>query len=162
MEALRTNGFKNIEGFEPSKTATARARKRNLEITNEYFSNSMAKTKYDLIIMSHVFEHIEKLDYFLNDLSKSLNKSGSIMFTQTNYKGIMPMVQKQNWYAWVPEQHFWHFTLKGLTKLMQKNNFHLLTHSYSSLVHPNNFLYKISLLKESFKDQFISIYKKND
>lgn len=162
LEELRKVGFKNIEGFEPSTTATARARKRGLAITNEYFSNSIAKTKYDLIIMSHVFEHIEKLDYFLIDLSKALNTNGSIMFTQTNYKGIIPLVQKKNWYAWVPEQHFWHFTLRGLTKLMEKYNFGLLSKRYTSLVHPQNFLYKISSLKENFKDQFISIYKKND
>ena len=162
LEELRKVGFKNIEGFEPSTTATARARKRGLAITNEYFSNSIAKTKYDLIIMSHVFEHIEKLDYFLTDLSKALNTNGSIMFTQTNYKGIIPLVQKKNWYAWVPEQHFWHFTLRGLTKLMEKYNFGLLSKTYTSLVHPQNFLYKISSLKENFKDQFVSIYKKND
>ena len=162
LEELRKVGFKNIEGFEPSTTATARARKRGLAITNEYFSNSIDKTKYDLIIMSHVFEHIEKLDYFLIDLSKALNTNGSIMFTQTNYKGIIPLVQKKNWYAWVPEQHFWHFTLTGLTKLMEKYNFDLLSKKYTSLVHPQNFLYKISSLKENFKDQFISIHKKND
>ena len=164
LEELRKVGFKNVEGFEPSTTATARARKRKLAITNEYFSNSIAKIKYDLIIMSHVFEHIEKLDYFLIDLSKALNKNGSIMFTQTNYKGIIPLVQKKNWYAWVPEQHFWHFTPAGLRKIFQKFSFRQVSLNYCTLVHPKSKLYKIARVLFMLQDQFIMLVtrKPND
>lgn len=162
LEELKKNGFKKLKGYEPSYTASVRATKRGLDITTQYFQSNSADKKYDLIIMSHVFEHIEKPIVFLEDLSKALNTNGSIMFTQTNFKGIIPRVQKENWYAWVPDQHFWHFTLKGLKQLMEKNNFELLSYRYTSLVHPHNFLYKISSLKEGFQDQFISIFKKHD
>ena len=100
---------------------------RGLDIKNEYFSSAASERKYDLIIMSHVFEHIEKLNDFLKDLSRSLNNNGAIMFTQTNYKGLLPRLQKEKWYAWVAEQHYWHFTLKGLTKLLYKNNAEIMT-----------------------------------
>lgn len=160
---LKKSGFKNIEGIEPSKYAAIRGQKKDLKISNIFFESSVIEEKFDLIIMSHVFEHIEDPQTFLQNVSKVLKEDGSILFTQTNYKGLIPRLQKEKWYAWVPEQHFWHFTLSGLTKFMELNNFNLIDYKYTSLVHPHNFLYKVATLKDHLIDQFIALYKcKND
>ena len=161
LEELMSRGFKNLDGFEPSRTAAIRARKRGLTIHNEYFTREKVTKKYDLILMSHVFEHIERPKDFLNDLAFALEINGAVMLTQTNYRGLIPRVLKENWYAWVPEQHYWHFTLKGLKKMFSLNGFKLISSDYCSLVHPHNRLYKIANLSNSFKDQFIAIFQKN-
>lgn len=161
LNELKLQGFKNTSGIEPSRTAAIRAQKRGLNVTNSYFSPEAFKSKYNLVIMSHVFEHIQDPMSFLNQIVQILKPSGSIMFTQTNFKGLIPRYEKARWYAWVPEHHYWHFTLKGLTLLMNKQNFSLNQSAYISLVHPHNFLYKLANKRESLKDQFISIFTTN-
>lgn len=161
LDELFKHGFQNVEGIEPSRYAAIRGEKKELKIINAFFDPDKVTKKYDLVIMSHVFEHIEQPVGFLENISTILNPKGSIMLTQTNYKGLIPRWQKEKWYAWVPEQHFWHFTIPGLSKFMGTKNYHLIDSAYLSLVHPHDFIYKISKLKKQWIDQFIALYQQS-
>ncbi len=160
LDELRQEGYCNVAGVEPSRTGASRAQQRGLYVINKYFSSEVVKEKYDLIIMSHVFEHIENPSQFIDELTAALTNNGALMLTQTNFKGLIPRFLKENWYAWVPDQHFWHFTEKGLAKMFKTKGLNLISSGYTSLVHPHNWLYKLSNLNNSFKDQFIVIFKK--
>lgn len=161
LSELQNIKFRNLDGFEPSRTAAFRARKKGLNIYNEYFNHEKLSKKYDLIIMSHVFEHIELPKDFLKKIKNVLKPGGSILLTQTNYKGLIPKTQKGDWYAWVPEQHFWHFTPKGIKKLFLSMGFNFWKIRFSSLVHPHDKYYKIGKLFPTWQDQFIILLKLN-
>jgi SAM-dependent methyltransferase len=160
LDTLQKNGFTNIEGVEPSKTAALRAKKKGLTINNTYFDSSTATKKYDLVMMAHVFEHIENPYKLLEQVQQVLNESGYIMLTQTNYKGLLPRLQKRNWYAWVPDQHYWHFTPESLNIMFKKLDFTVSELNYCSLVHPHTKLYKLAKLIPSWRDQFILLAKR--
>lgn len=160
LESIRNKGFSNIEGIEPSFTAAARASKRGLLVHNTYFEPSIYNQKYDLVVMSHVLEHIENPIMFLGLINTILNPAGLLLLTQTNYKGLIPFFQRETWYAWVPDQHFWHFTPKNLKIIFQRTGFQSSSLYFSSLVHPHNFLYKAAKLIPSCQDQFILFAKK--
>jgi 2-polyprenyl-3-methyl-5-hydroxy-6-metoxy-1,4-benzoquinol methylase len=160
LDELKKLGFVDVAGVEPSRTGAVRAGKRGLKVKNDYFSREVVAEQYDLILMSHVFEHIEKPQDFIEELNAALSAGGALMFTQTNFRGIIPRYLKENWYAWVPDQHFWHFTLEGMRLMFAKRNFRLLDSTYTSLVHPHNWLYRLSNITNSFKDQFIVIFQK--
>jgi 2-polyprenyl-3-methyl-5-hydroxy-6-metoxy-1,4-benzoquinol methylase len=165
LSLLKEQGFKNLTGIEPSTSAAKRAAKRDLHIINNMFDEVMFDDKFDLIILSHVLEHVPNLLEFIEKLEDILKNNGGILLAQTNYKGIIPTVLKQKWYAWVPEQHYWHFTYKSLSKTFEKFNLRPVTVEYCSLVHPFNSLYKLtyqlSKLFPSNQDQFLSLYKKD-
>jgi hypothetical protein len=57
------------------------------------------------------------------------------MLNQTNWLGVMPTLLRQNWYAWVPTEHFWHFTPHGISKIVEHLGWNVLEVEYSSLVH---------------------------
>ncbi|MHA6249237.1 class I SAM-dependent methyltransferase [Pontibacter sp. CAU 1760] len=161
LNELQKEGYSNVTGIEPSKFAAARAAKRGLHVLNDMFENLDLKREYDLVILSHVLEHMPDPKKFISDLSKILKPSGGVLLTQTNYKGLFPSLKKANWYAWVPEQHYWHFTPKSLDLMFSEFTSQQTT--YCSLVHPINFLYKftfkVSKIIPSLQDQTISLYK---
>lgn len=161
LETLQKKGFINLAGIEPSRTAAIRAKKKGLSVSNTYFDSSATTQKYDLVMMSHVFEHIEHPYKILDQVQQVLNGSGCIMLTQTNYKGLLPRLQKRSWYAWVPDQHFWHFTPAGLKKMLKKTGFKVTDLKYCSLVHPHNWLYKLVKRIPSLQDQFVLLVRQN-
>lgn len=154
---LKTKSY-NLTGIEPSNNAAKRAKTRGLEIVQGSFPSVELNKSFNLVVMSQVFEHIKDLVPFIKEIKKII-PSGYLMLTQTNYKGLIPLVKKEKWYAWVPDQHYWHFTLNGLTKLLLKHNFEMIDYKYSSLVHPHNLLYKLAKLKSNWQDQFTVLYK---
>jgi SAM-dependent methyltransferase len=156
LAELSTLGF-DVTGIEPSRSASRRAAQRGLKVLNGSFPETNPEGKFDLVIMSQVLEHIFDIETFIESL-KSLTSAENLLFTQTNFRGLIPRFLGQQWYAWVPDQHYWHFTLKGLTKILSRHNFELVDYKYSSLVHPHNILYKIASLRESWYDQFTAIY----
>jgi ubiquinone/menaquinone biosynthesis C-methylase UbiE len=136
------------------------AHKEGLKVIQGLFPNvSLGANKYDAVLMSHVLEHIKDPVDFVNGLKKILKKNGILMFIQTNYLGIIPKVQGSDWYAWVPDQHYWHFSPKGLTAFLDKMGFKKIKLEYSNIVHPPSLLLTISNIIPYFGDQFLLLVR---
>lgn len=159
LNELKKLGF-NVVGIEPSKTAVKKARENGLNVINDYFPNKeISHKKFDAVIMIHVLEHINNTDMILREIQKIITPGGFLMLVQTNWKGLMPRIYKSNWYAWVPRDHYWHFTPKGLKIYCKKFNFKIIKIEYSSLVHKKNIISFLSNLIPKTKDQFHILLK---
>lgn len=154
----------HVFGIEPSKTSSKRAISKGLQVELGYFSpETVGNKKFDIIIMSHVLEHIENIHSTLDLIMQSLNDQGKLLLIQTNYRGLLPRFRKDKWYAWVPSQHFWHFTPKGLAKITDIYGFKPLECEFSSLIHGgmDQWINKIaSRYAPSWLDQFHLILQK--
>jgi 2-polyprenyl-3-methyl-5-hydroxy-6-metoxy-1,4-benzoquinol methylase len=159
---LGEQGFSNLEGIEPSKSAFARGTKKGLVIYNDYLENLSLLNQYDVIIMSHVLEHVEDPITYIKTLKKYLRPNGYLLLTQTNCEGWIPKLLGPGWYAWVPEQHFWHFTERGLTKILNPMGFEVRSVEYTSLVHAHNFLYWTTRIFKKSQDQFIILFQQQN
>jgi 2-polyprenyl-3-methyl-5-hydroxy-6-metoxy-1,4-benzoquinol methylase len=157
LRSLTKKQYK-LSGIEASISACTRGQLKGLDIKQGYFEENEFNSTFDCIVMSQVLEHIPDLKNFLAKLIK-LIPNGYLVLTQTNYKGLIPRIQKEKWYAWLPDQHYWHFTLKGLTGILKKQGFERVGYKYSSLVHPHDWKYKLAYIKENCLDQFTAIYR---
>lgn len=153
LKELSRQGF-NVFGIEPSKTASQSARDAGLNVITGYFPDKRLRDPFDAVIMSHVLEHVPEPDKFLSHFSNIMAQSGFVLFVQTNWKGLMPRIYKQRWYAWVPEHHFWHFAPKGISILCRNLNWTVLDIEYSSLEHGNNLISQIGSAIPGLGDQF--------
>jgi hypothetical protein len=54
---------------------------------------------------------------------------------QTNYRGWVPRLYPRRWYAWMPQQHFWHFTPNSLGACAEKCGYVPVACVDSGLVH---------------------------
>jgi 2-polyprenyl-3-methyl-5-hydroxy-6-metoxy-1,4-benzoquinol methylase len=164
LEQISKRGY-TVRGIEPSTTGAKRAALRGINVSTEYFKADMVLEKYDIVIMSHVLEHVESPNEILAGVVEILKPNGMLMLTQTNYKGLIASILKERWYAWVPDQHFWHFTIKGLALWLKKFEFVIKDKKYVSLVHPLNFKYKLANFFNNFfkssLDQYIVIFQQS-
>jgi 2-polyprenyl-3-methyl-5-hydroxy-6-metoxy-1,4-benzoquinol methylase len=147
----------NVIGVEPSISASKISRLKGVETITGYFqdvvNNELKDKKFNLVIVSHVVEHIKDYSSFIDQILKILSNNGQILFIQTNYLGLMPRYLKSDWYAWVPEQHYWHFTPNGLTYILEKKGLTVKKIEYSSLAHGNIISFSYLIIPQT-GDQF--------
>jgi 2-polyprenyl-3-methyl-5-hydroxy-6-metoxy-1,4-benzoquinol methylase len=141
LEMVKKAGYE-VELIEPSFTASQRAKERGLKVHNDYFQNSSFDQKYSVVCMAHVLEHIDDPLSTISKVKTVLKPGGFILLTQTNFNGFMPKFQKTHWYAWVPDQHFTHFSLNGLKYLAKQSGMLVSDYKYSRLFHGPSIYHK--------------------
>ena len=77
--------FGKVDIFEPHKQ-TAKYLKNNYSNKNFQILKKISKTKYDLIVLADVLEHIKKDKKKIKELSRKLKKNGKILITVPAYK----------------------------------------------------------------------------
>lgn len=94
LEQLRNEGFKNITGLDPS-TSCVNITKDEKGINcfrASIFELDESFGKYDIVILSHVWEHILDLELALNSIEKILKADGFVYVecpNAMNYKNII-------------------------------------------------------------------------
>lgn len=152
LKEFSRRGF-DVFGIEPSKTASESARQSGLNVIQGYFPDTIVQGLFDAIIMSHVLEHIQEPIGLLKHVSH-LAPGGYVLLVQTNWRGLMPRIYKEKWYAWVPEHHYWHFTPKGFQAILKLFNWRIIKVEYSSLFHHNRIISLFASMIPGFGDQF--------
>src|SRR5262245_61616127 len=133
LTELSKMGF-DVEGIEPSESGSSRARRKGLNVRTGYFPILQPAGRFDAVILSHVLEHLSDPLRVLESISR-IAPDGHLLLIQSHYKGLIPRWDKESWYAWAPEEHFWHFTPKGLTRLSHPLGFRPVACEFSSLIH---------------------------
>ncbi len=152
LKELTRRGFR-VRGIEPSVRASQRARDSGLDVICGYFPEPGIRGPFGAVVMIQVLEHILHPYAFLKEV-REVAPGGFALFVQTNWLGLVPRLQKRRWYAWVPEQHFWHFTPKGISVLFRKIEWGIMKMEYSSLHHGGSLLSRLGEAIPGFGDQF--------
>lgn len=152
LSELRRRGFA-VVGIEPSFSASRIAVEAGLDVRSGYFPEAAPEGPFDAVIMSHVLEHLERPHDVVRQL-QGVSPGAIMLFVQSNWQGLLPRRQGAGWHAWVPEQHFWHFTPKGLGKLIELQGWRVLKTQYSGLDHGGSLLSKAAAVIPRQGDQF--------
>ena len=114
----------NVTGIEPSE--------KNIKIINKKLKKGICKqgfietelnfeTKFDIIIMSHVLEHVIDCRKILENLKKSLSKNGLLFIEVPNCGNKKYLEESIN-----TQQHIHHFTKNGLQELLKSLGFQII------------------------------------
>jgi len=163
LEQLELAGFE-VVGIEPSRQAKQSAHDAGLNVIEGHFPGSKPKGYFDCVIMSHVLEHQPDPRSFIAE-AVQLMPNGAMFLIQTNWLGIVPQRDGHKWYAWVPEQHYWHFTPMGIESIASSFGLRTAALEYSSLVHELGShiepLSEVALRTVSGGDQFHILLRHN-
>jgi len=154
--------FKNYSSFpvgiEPSKSLSAYA-KRNfkIQIYNGYLDSDLIKRinqKFDVVILSHILEHLSDPLSFLNLVDQILKKAGLIYIETPNINSWQARIEKSKYTFLTPPEHFCLYTRKGVIDLLNNANLKYVIkkeYTYSDGEHIIGFLRKLKriLLKEN-------------
>mgnify|MGYP001365503175 FL=1 len=126
LYACKINNYKTL-GIEPSHLASKKAVKNyNLKISDDVTLSSIKDDSIDSISMWHVLEHIDNINNFIVQLNRILKNNGIIFIAVPNTESWDCKYYGKYWAAWDVPIHFWHFSSKTITTLLEKNGFKII------------------------------------
>jgi len=152
----------SLEGLEYSTTYVEKAKKDNIILYADDLNSYVDKTEsqFDIIILSHVFEHVTQSVEFL-ELIKKLMHENTILYIEV--PGILSLHKNQAYRRllkrYLVHAHIYHFTAESLEKMLIKNGFipEFINENVESVFKINNSNIKTTLKHTSN----ISLYLNN-
>ena len=80
---------------------------------------------YDGITLWHVLEHLPNPEDVLSKIHNILEKKGVLMIALPNINSLDARYYKSYWAALDVPRHIWHYTIKGITSLVESKGFKL-------------------------------------
>jgi 2-polyprenyl-3-methyl-5-hydroxy-6-metoxy-1,4-benzoquinol methylase len=137
----KKEGF-DVAGVEPSRQRGEYAQKTyGINIIEGYIEQIPLEGKYDVIVIRHVLEHIEKPVPALHKLRQLMKKGGLLVVIVPNIRCIGRYLFKTDW-SWVLPAHCLFFSPKSLARAVSQVDFTVVKtyQTPSPLWYPESFL----------------------
>jgi 2-polyprenyl-3-methyl-5-hydroxy-6-metoxy-1,4-benzoquinol methylase len=122
---LKERGY-DIFGIEPNIHAYTLARNKfGKTIYHGTVGTYKTTKKFDVVVLSHVLEHVEEPRKMILSIKKILSKNGIIVIGIPNTRNIIFAIRKKYWEYLRPNEHVWHFSDTYLISLMKHHGFHI-------------------------------------
>lgn len=110
-----------IEGIEPSREGANNAEKSyGIKTFNGFLEDFESEKKYDIIILSHVFEHFFNPTEALFIIRKLINEEGVLFIEVPNILEPNPRKHKLGWFS---KEHISYFSKDKLNYMLKLNGF---------------------------------------
>jgi SAM-dependent methyltransferase len=128
LKYLKSRGYCNISGVEPTKDSYFEAVKNSINVYNNFFDLDFASKcfkpgQFDLITTRQVLEHIFDLDSFLEGIKYSLKDNGLFVIEVPDSEWHIDLFDYALW-----EEHINYFTLNTVRQLLRKHSFSIIHH----------------------------------
>ena len=112
------NNF-NVKGIEIGEDAVLFSQNTGLDVKNISIENYLLQNdeKFDLIILSHVFEHLLTPEKILSQLSNRLKSGGKLIISVPNSNSFNRKLFGRNWGWWQVPVHINHFRESALVNM---------------------------------------------
>lgn len=142
LKALRLHGFSNLHGSDPSPACVAHLQSAGIPASRSLLSSPHSlhdQEPFDLIILSHVLEHLVDVRAHLNYLHSRLTPTGRLYLEVPDASRYLkhPAVP----FYYFDCEHINHFSRETLNLLAEHNGFKVITGGESSIALPNKCSY---------------------
>ena len=125
VERIKKLGVRESVGVELSRPTASAARALGRDVRDgQVQDNDFPAGHFDIVQAHHVLEHVMDLKSFLGEVHRILKPGGLFYVSMPRYNSMF-VKDDPNWIGWYPQQHFWHFTEKTLTRIMRDHGFKL-------------------------------------
>lgn len=127
LTELRARGLK-VAGVELDTEAVEYCKKHGLEVTQSSIEDHLEKvnSKHDVIIMSHVIEHIANPKKQLVALRSRMPKDGRLVLITPNSKSKSRNLFGRFWGYWQVPVHINHFNIDSIGHLLDEAGFKIV------------------------------------
>jgi 2-polyprenyl-3-methyl-5-hydroxy-6-metoxy-1,4-benzoquinol methylase len=143
VKAKKSNWI--ITGVEPNASARKIAKEKTSHKILKDISE-LNSSKYDVITLWHVLEHVPNLTEYISQLKQLLKPDGTLLIAVPNYRSYDAKYYGKFWAAYDVPRHLWHFSKKSIKGLFGKEKMEVVK------THPMLFdSFYVSLLSEKYK-----------
>ncbi|GHV85740.1 hypothetical protein AGMMS50230_13480 [Spirochaetia bacterium] len=122
LAKLRDRGWA-VQGVEISGPQAACCRRRGLEVSSlPLEANHFAPQQFDLILASHLIEHLNDPGSFVREIYRICKPGGSFLVTTPNIGGFQAKLFGADWRSAIFD-HLYLFSIKTLRKLLENAGF---------------------------------------
>lgn len=144
LSVAKNDGW-DTTGIEPSGRAKSIAISKGISFVES--TTDLPDATFDVISMWHVLEHVPDLDFQIKELKRLLKPTGTLIVAVPNFKSFDAKHYGTFWAAYDVPIHFWHFSIKSIQLLFEKENMVM------KKVLPMKFdSFYVSLLSEKYKN----------
>jgi predicted SAM-dependent methyltransferase len=139
-------------GFEPDPDARALVVDKGLKA--ETSKSNLTSSKYDIITLWHVLEHVTDLEETLRFFSDTVSEKGRLIIAVPNYTSVDARHYKEYWAGYDVPRHIYHFEVNTIKQLLERFDFNLeesLPMVFDS--------YYVSMLSEKYQSGSINYFK---
>ncbi len=123
LHAFMQQGW-NVTGCERNPTTAEFVRQTLGVQVVEDLAAIPGGSKFDLVLLSHLLEHIVDPAELLRTLAEYLSDGGTICVLVPNYGSvIVRLFLRHSWSGFIPLQHVWYFDRRALTRLFAVSGF---------------------------------------
>ncbi len=147
LATCKEGGWKTF-GYEPDPDARKLAEGQGLTVVNSKtaLKDKIGTSKFDLISLWHVMEHVTDVSETLNFFKENLYDKGTLIVAVPNHVSYDGKTYKEFWAGYDVPRHLYHFELSTMEKLMANYGFKLVE------TKPMRFdSYYVSMLSEKYK-----------
>ena len=133
-----------ITGVEPNHDARMRARDKKIELLPGL--EALPGTKYQVITLWHVLEHLPDLENQILKLVWHLEENGTLIIAVPNFNSFDAKHYNEFWAAYDTPRHLWHFSRRAIENLFLKHGLKVIR--TKPLIFDS---FYVSLLSEKYK-----------
>lgn len=122
IDEARRNGF-DVYGVELNQNARKYCENIGLKIETDI---SKYHKKFDVITMNHSLEHFPNPDEYLCNLKSFIENDGLLIIRVPAFDSFSAKILKNNWIWFQPENHYFHYSIKSLKFILEKNGYKIL------------------------------------
>lgn len=111
-------------GIEPSTNAIKYAADNGIELISDIAD---IPTKQDIAVMWHSLEHIPNPNSFLRELKQYLSPQAFLFIRIPAFDSQWRKLLGKYWIWFQPNNHFFHYSKKSLTILLERNGFQVMS-----------------------------------
>lgn len=118
LRLLSQKGW-DVKGIELDQDMFENVKQQDHDVSNtplEYYESS---TKFQLITLFDVIEHLPYLNKDLKKLSGLLDNKGSIVLVTPNINSMQHRLFGKNWFQFKPKEHIYYFSSKTLEQVVK-------------------------------------------
>ncbi len=123
LETMQKHGWQT-QGVEVNDHAREAASKR---LSHEVASSlkEIENRRFDIISLWHVMEHLHDLPFTFSKLRELLTDEGLLVVALPNAEAYDAAHYQNDWGAYDPPRHVWHFSADTFSRLAQKQGFRI-------------------------------------
>jgi len=133
IAVLRDKGWR-VTGVEISPSAIYAKNERKLDVRNVPLEeNNFSDGSFDVILASHLIEHLNEPKTFLEETYRILKENGSIFITTPDISGFQSLLFGSRWRSAIFD-HLYLFSRRTLSKMLKTVGFKVVNcHSWGGL-----------------------------